>query len=125
MLALEYFAMLYKSYRSEINELYNLLNTYVAITCTPHTFFSCDSCFRCLHTTCNNHYIIYTYFFAFVSSAGVFLRCITASAKFGSFIKKKRKRQCQLGFMEDCFQIPFLNATKDLLLTGIYLKFYW
>lgn len=30
-----------------------------------------------------------TYFFAFVSSAGVFLRCITASAKFGSFIKKK------------------------------------
>lgn len=29
-----------------------------------------------------------TYFFAFVSSAGVFLKCITASAKFGSFIKK-------------------------------------
>lgn len=66
-----------------------------------------------------------TYFFAFVSSAGVFLRCITASAKFGSFIKKKKEPAMPTGFHGRLFSNTFLNTTKDLLLTGIYLKFYW
>lgn len=53
--------MLFKSYRFEINELYNLLNMYVVIICMLYIFFLCDSCFRCLYIICNNNYIIYIY----------------------------------------------------------------
>lgn len=67
-----------------------------------------------------------TYFFAFVSSAGVFLKCITASAKFGSFIKKG-KQALPTVFHGRLFSNTFLKCNKRLkiLLMGIYLKFYW